>query len=115
LDEIPNPIVLKLLAEDKASIDFFTHSSFLGNLTEIVKFPEFIHKHHGMTLLDKTPLGLEQSLFYYLFNCRSKGSWYGSVITKAKNLSSPQQLRDRRTKYPRIKSGGWHFFLSWGS
>ena len=70
----------------------------------------------------------EQKMFYYKFNLLHKDFlWYGSKITKKKNLISPQWLRNvkskkyplwrfdilfSKTKYNKInfiKDGGWHF------
>ena len=70
----------------------------------------------------------EQKMFYYKFNLLHKDFlWYGSKITKKKNLISPQWLRNvkskkyplwrfdilfSKTKYNKInfiKEGGWHF------
>lgn len=109
IDEIPNPNVLELLSSGKSSVIFWTRDRVLQNIFQIIRFPESIFKNHGMRLLDRTPLALEQTLFYYFVNCRSKGKWNGTVITKAKNFSTPQELRHRRNKFPRIKNSGWHF------
>ena len=70
----------------------------------------------------------EQKMFYYKFNLLHKDFlWYGSKITKKKNLISPQWLRNvkskkyplwrfdilfSKTKYNKInfiRDGGWHF------
>ena len=70
----------------------------------------------------------EQRMFYYKFNLLHKNFvWYGSKITKKKDLISPQWLRNIKSKkYPFwridtlfsktkyndisfIKDGGWHF------
>lgn len=109
IDEIPKPDVLKLLNNNKSDVIFRTRGRFQLDLLQVLRFPESVFKYHGMKLLDKTPLALEQTLFYYFVNCRSKGSWNGTVITKAKNLSTPQKLRNRRDKFPRIRNCGWHF------
>jgi len=109
IDEIPNPNVLVMLNDNKSSVNFRTRGRIQLDLIQILKFPESIFKNHGMKLLDRTPLALEQTLFYYFVNCRSQGSWNGTVITKAKHLSTPQKLRNRRDKFPRIRNSGWHF------
>ena len=110
IDEIPNPNVIELLKNNQCSVIFKTRNRVQLDFIQVLKFfPESMFKHHGMRLLDKTPLALEQTLFYYFVNCRSKGKWNGTVITKAKNLSTPQKLRNRRDKFPRIKNNGWHF------
>lgn len=64
-----------------------------------------------------------QKLFYYKFNylCNDYETWFGTKITKVKNLKTPQLLHGMKTKiYPwwrvdkprnplMIKNGGWHF------
>ena len=60
-------------------------------------------------LLETSPVACEQDLYYYFMNCKSEGKWYGSIVTKFKNLSMPQYMRDRRNLYPCIENGGWHF------
>ncbi|TCL36078.1 beta-1,4-mannosyl-glycoprotein beta-1,4-N-acetylglucosaminyltransferase [Anaerospora hongkongensis] len=110
VDEIPKPNILELLNKNKSDIIFASRNRVQHNIVQVIKFlPDSLFKSHGIKLLDRTPLALEQDLFYYFVNCRSKGKWSGTVITKAKNLSTPQQLRHRRSKFPRIKNSGWHF------
>ena len=109
IDEIPDPNVLRLLSSGKSNVVFWTRDRLFQNIFQIIRFPESILKNHGMRLLDRTPLALEQTLFYYFVNCRSKGKWNGTVITKARNFSTPQALRHGRNKFPRIKNSGWHF------
>ena len=60
-------------------------------------------------LLETSPVACEQDLYYYFLNCKSEGKWYGSIITKFKNISMPQYMRDRRNLYPCAENGGWHF------
>ena len=109
VDEIPDENVLELLRNGTSRVNFWIRDRLLQNIFQIIRFPESIFKTHGLKLLNKTPLALKQSLFYYFLNCRSKGIWNGTVITKAKHFSTPQKLRDRRNKFPRIENGGWHF------
>ena len=62
-------------------------------------------------LLDVCPLAMNQKRHDYYLDWISKMSWQGTILTKRKNLNNPQFLRDRRTFWPRIVEGGWHF--SW--
>lgn len=114
LDEIPNPALLK---------DFHLMNIFFGghvgtgiknkvkevlrNLSIIPK--RFLYNNSFSNLIESTALVFEQDLFYYYLNCKSRGKWYGSVITKYKNLKTPQALRNSGQLLPRIKKGGWHF------
>ncbi len=114
IDEIPDPNIITLLHKNISSVNFcanyLARCKLRKNIKQLLKFPEILFKSPGgMSWLDRTPLALEQTLFYYFVNCKSKGKWNGSVITKAKNLSSPQDLRDKRNHFPRIRNSGWHF------
>lgn len=109
VDEIPNPNIIEWLNNNQCRVLFKTRNKIQLDLIQMLKFPECVFQRHGMKLLDRTPLALEQTLFYYFVNCRSKGSWNGTVVTKAENFSTPQKLRDRREKFPRIRNSGWHF------
>ncbi len=80
LDEIPAPDVLRAVREGKAD--------------------EF---------LEKTPLVMMQEFFYYFFDCGNKAQWMGTILTKKKILTTPQELRDLRYNLPCISNGGWHF------
>ncbi|HAH86951.1 MAG TPA: beta-1,4-N-acetylgalactosaminyltransferase [Armatimonadetes bacterium] len=109
IDEIPNSEVVRLLDKSKCEIKFLTYGPRRSFCQAFARFPLLLFKHHGMKLLDRMPLVLEQSLFYYFVNCRSKGKWPGTIITRFKNLTTPQKLRNRRYSHPRIINGGWHF------
>jgi beta-1,4-mannosyl-glycoprotein beta-1,4-N-acetylglucosaminyltransferase len=110
IDEIPNPNVIELLNNNRCSIIFKTRGRAQLNLVQVLKlFPDSLFKNHGMRLLDRTPLALEQTLFCYFVNRRLKWKWNGTVITKAKNFTTPQEIRSRRDKFPRIQNNGWHF------
>lgn len=57
------------------------------------------------------PISLIQKNHYYYFNCKSvkPDDWYGSVVVSKKRLNTPQEIRDNRMVYNRMKNGGWHF------
>ena len=82
---------------------------FALNNKDLVKDMIKGKKKNCLDWLDITPIALEQSLFYYYMNCRSKELWYGPVITMYKNMELPQRLRDKRNLLPFIESAGWHF------
>jgi len=71
--------------------------------------PESILIAQKIEFLDTIPLAFSQSLFYYYMNCRSKGRWNGSIISKRTNISTPQKLRNLRNLLPALNNGGWHF------
>ena len=80
LDEIPAPDVVKKIRE--------------GQLADA---------------LEKTPITLEQTFHYYYFDWINPAPWHGTVLTKKKNLTTPQKLRNLKDKFPSLSYGGWHF------
>jgi len=54
---------------------------------------------------------LEQKLTYYYVNNVGGQNWHGTVVTKRKNIVSPQQCRDADRRNPScvILEGGWHY------
>lgn len=114
LDEIPNPSLLKDF--NLMNIFLFGHvgigmkNKVKATLQNLFMFPDFfLHNNSFSDLIENTAVVFEQDLFYYYLNCKSRGKWYGSVITKYKNLKKPQTLRNLGKVLPRIKNGGWHF------
>ncbi len=75
-------------------------------ISDVDEIPR-ISRLKGLTL-DK-PKVFIQKFYYYYFNCLNDSEWPGTIITKFSDLSSPQELRDRRNILPRIENGGWHF------
>jgi len=111
LDELPDPTLLRNL--QKRQVD---HLLARGGCRSKIKqwLRLFTLKSSLVTtknisdLLEYTPISVEMRLFYYFMNCESYGSWYGTVITKFKNLCVPQTLRMLNGHLPTVR-GGWHF------
>ena len=61
--------------------------------------------------LDVGAIVMEQEFFYYYFDWSSKDKWYGTTLTKRKNLTTPQAMRDQRGRLPRAVGGGLSLFL----
>ena len=64
--------------------------------------------------LPDEPVALSMLFHYYFLNCQNTGSerwWNGSIVATGRQFKNitPQQLRDKRNDYPRIKKAGWHF------
>lgn len=73
--------------------------------------------------LEYFPLAIQQDFFYYFMNYRKDEKWYGTIISKFKNIHSIQELRNHRQTMPYITpphhhsyeltkkniSAGWHF------
>ena len=58
---------------------------------------------------------MDQKLHYYYFDWVSKATWQGTILTKRKNLSTPQALRDLHDVLPRVVNGGYHFSYMGGA
>ena len=86
-DEIINPLIMKEIKENIYS----PHRSVI------------------LKILSDFPVVMNQYFMYYYFNCCHRVKWRGSIITKFKNLTEPQVLRDIREMLPAIDNGGWHF------
>lgn len=54
---------------------------------------------------------MDQELHNYYMDWVTKFAWQGTILTKKKNITTPQELRNLRTVYPRVADGGYHF--SW--
>lgn len=61
------------------------------------------------TFLNDSMAVCSMELYYYYVNCKSDTVWNGTILTLYKNLTSPQNLRNRRGILPVIENGGWHF------
>ena len=114
MDEIPNPSLLKDF--NLMNLFLFGHiGTGIKNKIKVVlrslfMFPKLVLRNNRFSnLIEKTPIVFEQDLFYYYLNCKSRGKWYGSIITKYKNLRTIQDLRNSHNFLPRIQNGGWHF------
>ncbi len=112
LDEIPNPKIIKNLSSHYVNI---TKSKSINNILQKafrvlpINFDIFLKDYMVTAVLEKTSVVCRQKLFYYYMNCRSRGMWHGSIISKYKNVQTPQILRNLRNRLPYIENGGWHF------
>lgn len=57
------------------------------------------------------PHSFKQEEFYYNARNLRLEPWFGSIVTSCDKLVrlTPQKLRDRRKKLPKIRGGGYHF------
>tara|TARA_R100000315_G_scaffold60735_1_gene37774 strand:+ start:216 stop:1013 length:798 start_codon:yes stop_codon:yes gene_type:complete len=70
----------------------------------------------GVKSLEKhTWVSCEQNLFYYYVNCIQNQLWRGTVFSKVKDASVPQDLRNSRDQVPHLKNAGWHYSFMGGS
>ena len=77
--------------------------------------PEVISKLKTEFDLDKTYVLLENSFYFYV-NVLSQTNWFGSYITKFKNIKTKSVglFRNSREMYEKIKNGGWHLSFMGG-
>lgn len=107
LDEIPAPNLLQRLNDDKITL----HAPEVTPVTvahKDVKFPAQLLVP-ASRFLEYGALVLTQTLHYYYFDWIAQGEWHGTILTKRKNLTMPQELRDLREFLPRVEQGGYHF------
>jgi beta-1,4-mannosyl-glycoprotein beta-1,4-N-acetylglucosaminyltransferase len=94
----------------RARVNYLIQKNLHRNIKEAIAYPKALFtRYYGIDILERTPISFRQNLYYYFVNLKSRGYWNGSIITKFKNMTSPQQLRDKRNRYPRLINGGWHF------
>ena len=70
---------------------------------------------HAIDLLEICPIAMSQNFHYYYFDWIADGTWQGTILTKYKNLTTPQELRNLRNFLPRISDGGYHFSYMGGA
>ena len=72
---------------------------------------------HAIDLLEYSPIAMAQAFHYYYFDWIAPNTWQGTVLTKRKNLTTPQDLRMLRLHAvtPRIPNGGHHFSYMGGA
>ena len=58
---------------------------------------------------------MDQKFHYYYFDWVSKATWQGTILTKRKNLTTPQALRNLHDVLPRVDNGGYHFSYMGGA
>lgn len=116
LDEIPAPDILERINNNKLDMEML-NSLPTPPWMDKSKTVDVLCKPLVPTdvLFDFTPIVMQQNFHYYYFNLVSPQTWCGSVLTKYKNLTSPQDLRNRRTTLPQAIEGGWHFSYMGGT
>ena len=108
LDEFPNPVAIQEIIENKSEVFAYYNFSFLQENNKArcpVKLLTSIHN-----ILEISPITFQQSMHYYYFDyIQLDDLWYGTIVTRYKNLSSPQNLRNLHKEFPYISNSGWHF------
>lgn len=105
-DEIPSPDVLQRIYSNQASVILMCPMPvFRGREQKSIAFSIKI----ATQLLEEYSLVMDQKFLCYYFDWSCRGNWRGTVLTKRKNLTMPQELRELRNELPFIPDGGWHF------
>lgn len=111
LDEIPSPNIIQRMKENNVQVISICPIPPPLENGKVLNMPCQILVP-SMTLLEYFPLALQQSPhFYYMDYIRLDEPWNGTVITKRKNLTTPQMIREMGHFYkiPFILNGGYHF------
>ena len=106
-DEIPAPDILQRIYGGKIQVGVdYPLPEYGDKGTVYLKCSSLTS---AADLLEGYPLTLEQNFHYYYFDLISRGKWRCAVLTKRKNLTTPQELRNLSGKFPYASGGGFHF------
>lgn len=116
LDEIPDPNILNRLQNNQVEITFL-YSPIppvprVNGAKVVIPCRPLVHPVH---ILETSPLVMNQVMHHYYLNMASKILWQGTILTRYKTFTTPQNLRNLRTFLPRV-GGGWlalHIY-GWG-
>jgi len=120
-----NPKIIHIIVEDYPMNSIWGNENFqrncitkgLGNanpndiiiVSDIDEIPNPETLINNLHLLDKNKIfSLKQKLFYFYINLFINGTWRGSTVSRFKDMSSPQKMRNRRSRLP-VNNGGWHY------
>lgn len=106
LDEIPAPDIFQRLNENR--VELIAPAVFPSTINISRTFPARLLVP-AMHFLEFGAIAMAQGLFWYYFDWVSRSTWQGTVLTKRKNLTLPQNMRDMRNIFPRVAGGGYHF------
>jgi len=78
--------------------------------------PKFLKKINELSI-DDTIYSLNQFTYYYYINLLKQTDWYGSKISKYKNVKklSFNEIRGDESLSKKIDNGGWHFSFQGGN
>lgn len=106
LDEIPAPDIFRRLHENEVTliapqISLPLIDKPVDCLAQLLM--------PAIDFLEVSPIVMENTLHYYFLDWISREIWLGTTLTKRKNLTTPQQLRESRNRFPLALNGGYHF------
>lgn len=113
LDEIPAPDIIDRLNAHEEDLFFYAVVE-PPSANERMVYPAKLLVP-ALEHLEKNFVVLEQNVHYYYFDWIGRENWFGTVLTKRKNLTTPQMLREIKNLLPRILNGGHHFSYMGGT
>ena len=108
LDEIPAPDIFQRLQENKIALFAQVLPVALADKGIVCPAQLLVP---AINFLEVSAIAMVQELFYYYFDWVSPTNWHGTVLTKRKNLTTPQDMRDKRNALPCVVGGGLPLFL----
>lgn len=115
LDEIWAPNILQQILNNTAKLIKNHRLPLFRQFRGKKIFIPFKVSENTIDFLEHSPIALEQTFHYYYFDWIAQDTWHGTVLTKFKNLTTPQELRNLRMKMPFLREGGWHFSYMGGA
>lgn len=107
LDEIPAPDIFQRLRDNQ--IELYAPQVIPTTNSNIMVPAQLLVP--AMIYLEFGAIVMAQTFHFYYFDWKCDGTWPGTILTKRKNLSTPQALRNLRELLPRAMGGGVSFFL----
>ena len=113
LDEFPAPDIIRQVQANEAELAFnFKVESPLTKISTVYPAKILVSANE---YLEKNFIALGQNFHQYYFDRMSCELWFGTVLTRRKNLTTPQEFRNARWNVPFILNGGWHFSYMGGT
>ena len=110
LDEIPAPNIFQRLQENQielvAPVVVLAAKNIVCPARLLISAADF---------LESGAIVMTQKLCCYYFDWINPQTWQGSILTKRKTLTTPQELRNLRNQLPRVVGGGYHFTYMGGA
>lgn len=119
LDEIPSPELIKDIRENRGNIHTFSCFGNVGERSGVRglsrNFRCFLKSLNAIgsrgkivDFLRYSPIVCEQRMFEFFVDYERTSHWCGTIVLMYKDLTTPQEIRDRRNRLPMVLSG-WHF------
>ena len=108
-DEIYDPNIISRIYdnEENATVTYYLYDN--------EQEKQYTTQIKAKNILEECPIVMSQQFHTYYFDYMSSAPWHGTILTKYKNITTPQQLRSLRNEYPRMLNGGYHFSYMGGA